>query len=112
MPASTLILTLAGLFFSQPGSPSQSFEYINERAVKVPLRIDPSRRPEIKDILLYVSRDQGSSWELTSKATPEQTEITFAVPIDGVYWLRLATVDRQGRQTPENPKSVEPSAKF
>src|SRR5262249_25883868 len=69
-------------------------------------------RAEIREILLFVSQDQGSTWALTTKASPEQSEMTFSVPVDGVYWLRLATVDKAGKQTPENPKSVDPSARF
>jgi hypothetical protein len=76
------------------------------------LRLDPARQAEIKDILLFISQDEGLNWTLTTKARPDQKDITFSVTNDGIYWLRLATVDRFGKQTPENPKTVPPNARF
>ena len=115
MSASSFVLTLVALVLGQPGTPTGSlppFEYVNERAVNVPLRLDPARQAEIKEILLFISQDEGANWNLTTKARPEQKDITFSVTNDGIYWLRLATIDRFGKQTPENPKTVPPNARF
>ena len=114
MSASSFVLAIVASLIGQPGSPSAlpPYEYINERTVNVPLRFDPARQSAIKDVLLFISQDEGANWTLTSKARPDQKDITFSVPVDGIYWLRVATIDTFGKQTPENPKAVPPNARF
>jgi Bacterial Ig-like domain len=115
MSASSFVLAIIASLIGQPGlptgSPLPAYQYVKERAVKLDLVFDAAHRSEIKDILLFVSQDEGSSWSLSSKAGPNDREITFSVPVDGIYWLRLVTVDGFGKQTPESPKSAPPNAR-
>jgi hypothetical protein len=113
MSANSLIVTLLGLVLGQPGglAPNEVV-FRNERVTQFPLNIKPERRAEVREILLYVSNDQGVSWNLASKINPSQDSFAFTAPIDGVWWLRLALVDQFGKQTPENLNSVPPSAQL
>ena len=60
------------------------------------------RAADLREMLLYVSTDQGRNWTQADRVTPEKTGFTFYAPKDGVYWLRVAQVTKAGVQTPDD----------
>ena len=46
--------------------------YMKDKAFQIPIRFDAQRRAEIRELDLYVSHDQGRTWNMEGKATPEK----------------------------------------
>jgi hypothetical protein len=76
--------------------------YTNQLNHRVPINIQPTRRPEIRELRLFVSSDKGAKWQQVSTITPEKDGFVFFGQGDGEYWLCPATVNRLGKQDPEN----------
>jgi hypothetical protein len=83
----------------------------NQRALSIPVNIQESRRAELRELVLYASNDQGRTWSQVAAMLPTQTAFTFNAPIDGSYWLRVAVVNHQGKQEPENLYQGPPNQK-
>src|SRR5262249_8950325 len=69
------------------------------------------RRPEMRELILFASPDQGCTWHQEGAVTPETDAFRFFAPADGLYWFRVAVVDRHGRQDPADPAKVAPNQK-
>src|SRR5262249_47212500 len=63
-------------------------------------RVDQTQLAKIRELRLWVSRDQGKNWDLSASAKPEQDAFTFTAPRDGEYWFSIAVIDPQGKQDP------------
>src|SRR5260221_6099425 len=93
--------------FSQAAPPSDTWP-INQRTITIPIRIDPARRQEIKQLMLYASADQGRNWSDVAVATPEKESFTFNAMTDGIYWFHLVIVDNQGGRVPSDLEKSPP----
>jgi hypothetical protein len=92
-------ITLAcALLLANAGSPDTT--YMPEGKFQIPISVRPERRSEIRELILYVSRDKGQTWSPEAKATPDKTGFPFYAAGDGAYWFSVAIIDRQGRQDP------------
>jgi beta-lactamase regulating signal transducer with metallopeptidase domain len=74
--------------------------YVNTRRFQVPIRIQPERKGDVRELILYLSRDQGKTWEIYARATPEKTGFDFLAAGDGVLWFSVAVIGRDDRQDP------------
>ena len=81
----------------------------NQPAFQIPLDIEPAVRQQLKEIRLFVSRDQGKTWQQRESAKPEQNGFVFHATEDGQYWFCVAAVDLQGRQEPGGSPRVRRS---
>src|SRR6266545_7940662 len=104
MTTGTLFLACL-LLAANPGPPDADF--LNQRGFKIPTRIDPSRRGEIRELELYVSTNQGQGWSKASAVSPDSPEFEFNAPNDGLYWFCVLVVDQQGRKDPPDPYSAK-----
>jgi hypothetical protein len=95
-------------------SPAQASEVvsINKRNFKIPIVVDPTRRPELKLLKLFVSTDQGESWAEAGTRTPDQDHFAYFAQADGLHWFTVAIVDQQDRQLPPDPYKVPPNQKI
>jgi hypothetical protein len=75
---------------------------MNQRAFQIPIHFDAQRRAEIRELDLYVSHDQGQTWNMEGKATPEKEFFPYTAKDDGAYWFTVAIIDQKGRQEPVN----------
>ena len=75
---------------------------LNQKAFQIPIRLDPQHRAEIHELDLYVSHDQGQSWNLEGRATPDKEFFPYVAREDGSYWFTVAVIDQKGRQTPQD----------
>ena len=92
-------LTLAGLMLVPTLTPSD-VDHVNSKDLEIPVRIDPSRQGEIKELILHYSSDLGQTWHQASPGLPpSQTAFTFHAPNDGQYWFQVSIVDKQGNRT-------------
>jgi hypothetical protein len=65
----------------------------------------------LKQLQLYVSTDQGRSWQASVSAPPEQGHFQFNCNRDGYYWFTVQTQDTEGRLYPASLDGAAPSLK-
>lgn len=107
MALSTLMALLA---LAQTPAPSDVAP-MNRRSFTIPIVIEQARRADIKQLILYVSMDEGKEWNQVAVATSDKTAFPFNAPRDGIYWFSVGVVDQQGKQTPLSPYQVPPAQK-
>lgn len=83
----------------------------NQRSFKIPIDIQPQRRPEIRQLFLYVSSDEGKSWQQYQAIAPTQDGFSFHAKQDGSYWFRAAVINQNGKQEPDNIYRGKPDQK-
>lgn len=84
---------------------------LNHRQMQIPIRIEPARRGEIKELQLWYSTDEGRNWSQGGAATPDKEAFTFNAPNDGVYWFGLIIERKDGSKEPANAFKLTPSMK-
>src|SRR5438876_11181282 len=84
------------------GQTSADAVYSNQRQQRIPINIQENRRGEFKEFLLFASWDQGHNWQQVAAIPADRDAFQFTAPNDGMYWLRVAAINRQGQQQPEN----------
>jgi hypothetical protein len=92
----TLLLTLG-----VGGTPPDVYTMRNTN-LEIPIRINDAKRPDIKELELHVSIDQGRTWTLSGRAKPEQQAFGFHAQGDGLYWFSVCAIDKVGRRDPED----------
>src|SRR5690349_12552404 len=105
-------LTLAWLLVTAAPPQAGDLVPINNHSFKIPILIEPSKRPQIKLLRLFVSSDEGRSWSEASVRAPESDHFPFYAATDGVYWFTVAVVDQQGHQLPPDPYQATPNQKI
>jgi len=108
MASGTLLLASVLLTVGQVPSDVACF---NHRNLRIPIGIHPSKRAEIAQLLLFVSSDEGKNWHQEAVVPPENDEFLFYAPADGMYWLKVATVNKKGKQEPEDVTKGPPDQK-
>jgi hypothetical protein len=73
---------------------------MNQRTFQIPITFAPERKAEIKDLTLWVSRDEGKSWEGYTKTTPDKDAFDFTADRDGVYWFVVQVTTKKGETQP------------
>ena len=76
---------------------------MNKRSFDIPIKFDPVRQAEIQELILYVSRDEGQSWQMYAKATPDKENFNFTADRDGSYWFTVQVMTKKGIAEPANP---------
>lgn len=97
-------LTLAGLMVVT----GQSADHLNQRAQRVPINVEPGQAKNIREMILFVSADKGKTWQQHSSIQPDKDGFIYHAPADGEYWLKVAVVNQQGKQDPENIYQGQP----
>lgn len=104
-------LTLLGLLWA-PGQVPSDVTAWNSPSMKIPIDYHPSKRNEIRELMLYVSPDQGQTWQQYVVGTPDKdTHFTFNAQADGVYWFNMVVVDKAGRREPPDLYKAAPALK-
>jgi hypothetical protein len=65
----------------------------------------------LKQLQLFVSTDQGRSWQPSATAPPEQGHFRFISERDGYFWFTVQTLDLEGRLYPLTLDGASPSLK-
>lgn len=65
----------------------------------------------LKQLQLFVSSDQGRTWQPSATAPPEQGHFRFLSERDGYYWFTVQTLDLDGRLYPLTLEGAAPSLK-
>lgn len=112
---SARLLVLACVFFAvpvalfaQPADPVRSF-YVPSRTFNIPFSTDND--PRVVDVLLYVSTDEGKSYNYVDAVRPAAHKFFFSARQDGCYWFIVQTKDREGVLRPAEVRGAAPSMK-
>ncbi len=72
---------------------------------RIPFQFDAEelKRLGASEIQLYVTTNQGSTWELAQSVGPEQNKFTFEATEDGEHWFSVRTLTRGGLTYPPGP---------
>jgi beta-lactamase regulating signal transducer with metallopeptidase domain len=85
---------------------------VNASAFDLPVQVDPAQRADLREVILYWSRDQGRTWVSVAKAGPDSKAFRVHVPCDGEYWFAVAVVNTKGEQFPADPSQAPPNLKI
>jgi len=66
---------------------------------------------KLKQLQLFVSQDQGKSWQPSAIAPPDQRHFRFIADRDGYFWFTVQTQDLDGKLYPPSLGSAQPSLK-
>lgn len=83
----------------------------NQRNLSVPIKF-VERRTEIRQLILYVSTDHGKSWSESAVAGPEKESFPFFALTDGMYWMKLCIVSKDGSRSPKDISKGDPALKI
>ncbi|HEV8058515.1 MAG TPA: hypothetical protein VGP68_01500 [Gemmataceae bacterium] len=75
-------------------------DHINARSFSIPIDISGGQKDKIAEIELFVSPDEGKTWNRTSVIPPEKGGFAYTAPIDGIYWFKVCTIDVNGKREP------------
>lgn len=106
-----LVLLLAsGWTLNGPAGAQEGIVYAPYRHFRVPFtKSSPEQR--LKQVQLYVSTDQGKSWQQAATAAPEQGQFKFLTEKDGYFWFAVQTQDNDGRLYPVRMDGATPNLK-
>ena len=79
----------------------------HQRSFRMPFAHDATTGDLGGVITLFVSTDEGKTWEVASKVSPDQRGFTFRAPRDGVYWFAV----RDAHQGGESDTTLSPTMK-
>ncbi|MCC7476626.1 MAG: hypothetical protein IT425_14650 [Pirellulales bacterium] len=65
---------------------------------------DPAAAQSVR---LFVSRDQGGTWQKISEAQPHVKAFNYRAEGEGEYWFAVRTIDSYGRSLPAGPMQAE-----
>jgi hypothetical protein len=103
-------LMLAWLLAASP-TPGEVY-YINQHQLRIPISVDPARRAEIKELILFMSADEGKTWHEQAVASPDQEAFPFYAPKDGTYWFSVCVINQQNKREPADIYTAPPSQKI
>jgi hypothetical protein len=73
---------------------------LNSREFQIPILVDPARRDDIREVRLYLSIDNGKTWNLQARATPDQKVFTVHAAKDGLHLFKVQVLDRKNQAEP------------
>jgi hypothetical protein len=80
---------------------------MKDRAIQIPIIVN--RPQQIRELLLFVSVDQGRTWQQAAVARPDQQFFPFSARDDGMYWFQVVTVDHRNEREPADLNQVKPA---
>jgi hypothetical protein len=75
------------------------------------LRLDPVRETKIEHVRLFVSRDQGKTWNHCGDYAPGDADTTFRATRDGLYYFALQVKFKDGTLDPVKENALIPARK-
>ena len=97
MSQGTLVLFLTlGLSMGQ----AEKVYTLRDRNIQIPIVIPSERRGDVRELILFVSNNQGKSWDMAALAKPEHSAFVFHAPSDGQYWFKVQAVYQGGNREP------------
>ena len=66
---------------------------------KLPFKLD-SDPLNVSEIILFLSTDEGLTWEVAGKVSPLKDYFVYTAPKEGTYWFSLQVVGTDGSKEP------------
>ncbi len=109
----TQAILLSCLLLAASDGAAEEPSYMNTTQIEFPLNIAKERRHEIRDVVLYVSRDEDRPlhWERANSIPLDKTNFKYEAPGDGVYWFVIQTVWKNGKLDPPKIENVQTGLK-
>lgn len=107
-----VLVLLVATWYASPGrgQDTAGIIYAPHRQFKIPFQ-PSSASQRLKQLQLYVSADQGKSWQPAALAAPEQGHFKFLTDKDGFFWFAVQTQDPEGRLYPPRMEGAQPNLK-
>lgn len=80
---------------------------MKDRAIQIPIVLN--RPQQIRELLLFVSNDQGRTWQQVAVARPDQQYFPFTAREDGLYWFQVVTIDHRNEREPSDLNQLKPA---
>ncbi len=106
--AACCLLLTAASSRAQEGNVPQAFT--RSPVFKIPFSQDGNER-RWRQVELYVSTDQGRTWNLRANVRPNEGSFVYTAEQDGNYWFATRTVDLDGRSFPTSMDNAAPQLK-
>jgi hypothetical protein len=75
----------------------------NSRLHKLDIEYTAEQKKSIKYIELIVSKDQGQTWSTVDAVSPDKDHLNFQAKDDGLYYLNIVIVFKDGKRDPASP---------
>ena len=92
--------------------PPADVRFVNKRTLTVPVAFKPERIKDLDKARLFVSRDNGATYEFHRQITPLEAGFLLEAKDDGVYWVQMQLIYRDGTLDPKDPTAVPPAEKL
>src|SRR5262245_47741431 len=102
-------LTWTVLLLASGAPQADDFIHMNQRGFQIPINIQPERKSEVRELILYISRDQGKTWGIQSRAGAAAKGFDFFADGEGLHYFSVQVTDQRGKQDP--PDIYDPSVK-
>ncbi len=78
-------------------------QFTNHPQFRIPFHYDPAELSRLgaRQIRLYISRDNGRSWEPGESVLPNAGKFAFKAATDGEYWFLVRTLDSKNQLHPD-----------
>jgi polysaccharide biosynthesis/export protein len=71
--------------------------FIGTRSFRIPFQLSDAAR-NVKQVVLFVSDDEGRTYQQAATATPDEKSFRFNAPRDGVYGFIVQAITRDGKE--------------
>ena len=95
-----LAVALLGAFGAHSvAEDAEQLSYLSFARFKIPFNIE-SDRQNVEEVQLWVSTDQGKSWQMHGSALPGAKHFEFQAAAEGLYFFSVQTLDKSGNVYP------------
>ena len=116
MNLSALTVLASSMAMAQPVTPSggtpSDVRFVNKRTLTIPMSMPPARAKELKEVSLFLSRDNGDTYEFHQAIKPTDANFTLNAKEDGLYWVQVQENFLTGTNVPKNPREMPPAEKL
>lgn len=110
-PVAAILISVA---FAGPADSSKESEgtvFCHHRAFRIPVDMTAAERATVSAVRVYVSTDDGRTWNRCADAPADAKSVTYRSIRDGNYCFAMALIQKDGTQIPADVKSMETGLK-
>jgi RNA polymerase sigma factor (sigma-70 family) len=77
--------------------------YSRARSFRIPFEVQ-EKGQRVSEVVLYVSTDQGKTYQMVESTPPGKLSFVFTAPQDGTYWFVVQVKDEKGNPEPSTDR--------
>lgn len=112
MAISSALLWMVTVLAQGQTVPGADEKHLSKPKFRIPVALQADKVASLQGVLLYVSNNRGKSWELHGRIKPDEGSFQYLAKSDGVYWFKVAVLDKQGNQDPRDIYQAEDCMKI